>query len=181
MEASSGQRVDSRQLAEHEPQRVRRVELVVAVRRDSQSRHGLDPATHDPDHVERRFVRPVQILQDDERRSPGCQLVHERSCDLVGFRPGLHEPCELATRQPDDVQQRSERARCEQRITRPPHDARRARLVFAEAPQQRRLADSCLTSDEREVSVTLVPDCGHQRAQSCELALSLEELHRTLG
>jgi hypothetical protein len=49
-------------------------------------------------------------------------------------------------------------------------------LLFAEAPYQRRLADSRLTSHQRQATMTLVAHGGHPRAQGSELALSLQQL-----
>ena len=51
-----------RQLSEHDPERMRRVELIVAVAGDDEDWHRLHPAGQQPEDVERRLVRPVQVL-----------------------------------------------------------------------------------------------------------------------
>ena len=163
-------------VAEHQAKRMRTIELVLTIRDDNQSTNRRDPAPDETHNIERRLVRPVKILQDNQRRRPRRQLAHERIRDLIGSRPALHKPLEIAAGQPGDIEQRPKRARREQRITFPPQNASRASLLVAETPQQRRLADARLTSHKREATLTLVADGGHPRAQSGEVALSLQKL-----
>jgi hypothetical protein len=61
-----------RHLAEQDPEQMPPVELVVPEGRDDEHRQRLDPARDDPQHLERRLVRPVQILDhDNARQRPG--------------------------------------------------------------------------------------------------------------
>jgi hypothetical protein len=69
-------RLARRQLADHEPKRMRPVELVVPVGGDDQGRNPLHSAGEQPQHVERGLVRPVHILEHEDGRSPGRQLPH---------------------------------------------------------------------------------------------------------
>ena len=71
------------QLADHEPKRMRPVQLVVPVGGDDQGRNLLHSAGEQPQHVERGLVRPVHILEHEDGRSPGRQLSHECRYDLV--------------------------------------------------------------------------------------------------
>ena len=67
-------RLAARELAEHEPERVGAVELVVAVAGENESGNALDPANEQLQDVERGLVRPVQVLDDQDRRRPRPQL-----------------------------------------------------------------------------------------------------------
>ena len=62
-------RVAARELAERDPQRVRAVELVVAVAGDDERGDGRDAPAEQAQDVERRLVGPVDVLE--ARRSPG--------------------------------------------------------------------------------------------------------------
>ncbi len=75
-------RAARRQLAEHPPQRVDTVELVVPIGREHERRDSFDPPDEQPQNVERGLVRPVQILEDEDARHPP-QLTQERNRDLV--------------------------------------------------------------------------------------------------
>ena len=60
------------ELAERDAQRMPAVELVVAVAGHEQRGHGRDAAAQQPQHVERRGVGPVHVLEHDDRRDvPG--------------------------------------------------------------------------------------------------------------
>jgi hypothetical protein len=93
----------------------------------------------------------------------------------------FHEALELAPRQPGDVEQRPQRARREQRVTRAPQDGSRVRLLGAEPPKERRLADSCLASEQNQATATRVPHGAQPPRQRCEIVVSLEELRQALG
>jgi hypothetical protein len=101
------------QLSEHERERVDAVELVVAVAGEDEGGHALDLAGQQAQHVERRLVGPVEVLEHEHGRAPPGQLPHERAGDLV--RPGFpgDELLELAAGQLRDVEERSERTRGE--------------------------------------------------------------------
>ena len=82
------------QAAEDDPERVRPVELVVAIGGDSQCRDSLELAPQEAQDVERGLVGPVHVLEDEDRGRPGTQLLHELRDDVVRARLALDELCE---------------------------------------------------------------------------------------
>ena len=76
-----------RQLAQDEPQRMRAVELVVAVGRDHERLCVADPPAEDTQDVERRLVGPVHVLDDDDQRR-AVVGPEERRRDVVGPASG---------------------------------------------------------------------------------------------
>ena len=72
-------RCASRELAEHDAQRVVALELVVAVGRDHQRRHARHAPAEQVHEVERRLVGPVQVLEDDDRASRGRRAPERRA------------------------------------------------------------------------------------------------------
>ena len=109
------------------------------------------------------------------------ELAQKRDSHLVWCRLASNEFPELAAGELRDVEQRSERPRREQRVTRSPEDSRRARLLVTKAPQERGLADTGLPADEHEATVPLLTHRPEPRAERRKLALALEQLGRTLG
>jgi len=87
------------------------VELVVAVAGENEGGNALHLARQQAQHVERRIVGPVEVLEHEHGRAPAGQLTDERARDLV--RAGLpgDELLELATGHLGDVEERTERAR----------------------------------------------------------------------
>ena len=124
------------------------IELVVAVAGEDERGHALDLARQQAQHVERRLVGPMEVLEDEDGWAPPGQLADERAGDLV--RPGLarDELLELAAGHLGDVEERAERARREQALARTPEDARRVAAPIAERAQQDRLAGARLAPDE---------------------------------
>ena len=136
--------------SEHDPQRMRAVELVVPVAGDHERGNCLDPATQKLQHVECGPVRPVNILENEDRRPVALELGDERRLHLVRPRALADEPFEVASRHSGDVEQGTKRARREQRIARTPQHPCGIRSLAAEAAEQRRLPDSRLARDENE-------------------------------
>jgi hypothetical protein len=68
----------SAQVAEHGSQRIVRGEPVIAVGHDRQRVHGLGAPPQHHEHVERRLIGPVDVLQHDDRRALLLELLHER-------------------------------------------------------------------------------------------------------
>ena len=71
------------QAAEQALQRVRRAELVVAEAEDEHGGQRLDPPRDVAEHVDRRVVGPVDVLDDERRRRRGRELGHDRGEDGV--------------------------------------------------------------------------------------------------
>ncbi len=138
-----------RKLAQHNPQRMRAAELVPAGD-NKQRRNAFDAAPEQRQKVERRFIGPMNVLQDNNRRRPPACLAHQHGHNLERPRAALEQPGELSTCALRDVEQRSQRTCCEKRIAATPQDARRGLTHVTEAPQQRRLPDPCLTTHKHE-------------------------------
>jgi hypothetical protein len=108
-----------RQRADHAAQRVVGAELVLTEGHHQHGGQRTDPSTDVADHIERRLVRPVGILDDDRGHTQRIahQLQHalEHGCGVRGRdRVG-----ERAARHPGDVPQRPERAAGQEVITPP--------------------------------------------------------------
>ena len=136
------------QLPEHQCERVRAVELVVAVAGQDERGHGLDLACQQAHHVERRLVGPVEVLEHENGGASAGQLADERAGDLVRPSVARDELLELAARQFGYVEQGAQRARREQRRAGAPEDPRRVAPLIAELPNQSGLADARLAPDE---------------------------------
>ena len=57
-----------RELAEHRPERMRPFELIVPIRDRDKSRQAAQAARQKPQHVQRRLVRPMRVLDHENRR-----------------------------------------------------------------------------------------------------------------
>ena len=94
-----------------------RLQLVVAVAHERERRAAFDPPADETQHVERRFIRIVEVLEHHDCRRVQLELVQQLGRDLVRPDFPLHELRELSARQLGDVEQRSEGSRHEERIT----------------------------------------------------------------
>ena len=101
----------------------------------------------EPHHVQRRLVGPLQVLEDDDAGGR-LEFAQQRVGHVVRLRAALDALRQLSVDDARDVEQRPERARCEQRIAARPQDAGRGTEAVAEAAQQRGLADPRLAMDQ---------------------------------
>ena len=154
---------------------MRPIELVVAVRRDHERVHRLDAAAEQPKDVERCLVRPVHVLDDDDRGLPGAQLVAERRKDGLRLLAPLDDVREGRAALERDVHERPQRTRCVQTVARPPQDAGRVGTVAAELLNERRLADARLAGDEREPARALA-DVIERGGERLQLRGALEQI-----
>jgi hypothetical protein len=164
-----------RQLAEHDPERMRAVELVVAVGGHDQGRHRLHPAGEQQQDVQGRLVGPVHVLEHEDRRGPRAQLPGERRRHLVRHGAARDDRPELAAGPLGDRQQRAERARGEQRVAAAPENPRRSAVLFAEAPHQRGLADPRLAADQQHVPTGAALDSLQGIDEHRQLGAALEQ------
>ena len=125
---------------------------LVAIRHQDQCGDGLDPPSHQTQDIQGRLVRPVNILDDHDRRGSRPQRIHERVGDLVWPATTLHSRNHLAGQHRRDVDERTQRARREQRVARTRHDPDRTRVRTAEAANERGLPDSGLATEQDETS-----------------------------
>ena len=152
------------------------IERVVAVAGQDERGHRLDLACQQSQHVERRLVGPVQVLDDEHGRARAGELADERRGHLV--RPSLarHELLELAAGDLGEVEERAERARGEQALAGSAQDPRRRGQALAERLQEDRLAGSGLAADEHEPA-GLAGDHRVERLGQCgQLPAALEQL-----
>src|SRR5204862_7279931 len=105
------------ELAEHDPQERRALELVVTVRTEDERRERLQPAAEQPQDVERRLVGPVEVLEHEDRRGAAAQLLGQRRDELM--RQHVVRDHVLQLRKGE---QRTERTLREQRIAIPPEN-----------------------------------------------------------
>ena len=110
------------ELAEQCAQRMNARDFVVAVGRDHECRHRFEPSGDETKDVERRFVRPVNVLDQDDRR-PGRELADELGRERVWLRPRGCDLRQLAADSVGDLEERAERARRVQRLAGGPQDA----------------------------------------------------------
>ena len=155
----------ARELADGHAQRVGAVELVVAVAGDDEP--GGQAAAEQAQHVERRLVGPVDVLDDQDRSG---QLVEQRRGDRVSRPAGLDQPLQLAAGDGRDVAQRAERRLREQPFAVAPQDSS-LRPPLTEPAQEGGLAHARLARQQHQ------PPAGSERGlQRCERSAALEEL-----
>ena len=105
-------------------QRMTPGELVVAKRRDHKSRHGRESPSEQTQDVKRRFVCPVDVL-DQNDGGPGRELADELGRERVRLRPTRRNTRKLATYAVGDLEERAKRARSVQRLAGGAEDAHR--------------------------------------------------------
>jgi hypothetical protein len=149
------------------------IELVVAVRRNEQRGHPLDPANEQPNDVERCLIGPMEIL-DDEHAWQLSELLGQRLVQLVRSHLTPNELGERAACLVRDLSQRRERARREERIACPLENSHASSNAVDERSDQRALANTRLASDEHSASAPGCSDC-EGFVQRRERLLALEE------
>ena len=70
---------------------MRPVELVVAIAHHEYGRDGFDPPPHDPEHVKRRLVGPMDVLENDDGRRGRCELLEQPAGNGVRLGMAFHE------------------------------------------------------------------------------------------
>ena len=134
-----------RQLAEQAGQQVSIARLVITVGGDDERGRSADATTEDAQHVERRLVTPLHILEHDHHRL--AQLLQQRQRHLARVPAGLDIQREPAADLPSDIEVPPERrhdqllAGTEQNAPLNPRD---------EGPHQRRLAHARLATDKHK-------------------------------
>lgn len=156
-------------------------ELVVTVGGNEKSREGGDPTRKEAEDVERGLVRPVHVLDNDDRRCPFAELVDECRGDALGDGSRLNEFAEVLTDRPGDVCERAEWTRCEEWIAGATEDPGITRRPVAEELEERGLPDTSLAVNQD--TTPLAGQGLRQRpAQEAECGLSFEERYgRLLG
>lgn len=168
----------SRQIAEHGPQGVATIQLVVAVGQDGQRRRAANPPAEIFEQIERRCVGPMHVLEHEHGRLLATlQLVQESAEDREPVGGGSHQLQQRALYLKRDVVQRTQRLRREQRVAAAKQRARLGALRREEILDQAGLADPGLAVHERDT--TLAGSCLTQRfGESPQCGVALQQLHR---
>jgi hypothetical protein len=87
---------------------------------------------------------------------------------------------ELASRALSDLEEWPKGTGREERVAVPPKDSHRAAPLVAKAPQERRLADSCLAAEEHDPPASFCYDGREAVMERGELPRALEQLARIL-
>ena len=124
------------------------LDLVVPVGRDDEALRLVDAPAEHVQGVERRLVRPVDVLEDDDRGLG--ELGQERARDRARIGSGDEQVGERAVGLSGDVRERPERRRRREVLARPAQDAQPG--LRAECPHERRLPDAGLAAHEHEPS-----------------------------
>ena len=154
-----------------------RAHFVVAIGDHEQAVRSADTAAEKFQQVERGFVSPLRVFDDrNGRLTPALHLIEDGREDR-GARGFLFQQLEQAAlRLLRDVVERSERARCQQRIARPPEDARFRLMRIGEALDERGLPDPGLAANKRETTVA-GGDGAEQTLQFVDEVFALEQFH----
>src|SRR5438552_11701160 len=125
------------------------LELVVSVRDHDECGQSAQAPGKEPQDVERRLVRPVRVLDGENRRGRARECSDECGRDLMWQRPRRDERGQLAADCVRYVEERPKRTRGEKRLAPTPENLPHF-VLLAEAIEQRRLADSGLAMNEDE-------------------------------
>ena len=156
------------------------LELVVSMRHENQNGHVVDLANHEPEHVERRLIRPVEILDDEDGRSTLPHLVQKRRTDVVELRASVERVPQVAADGIGDVEHRPQRPRREQRLAVPGKDRDTRIVICTEAAHERRLADAGLSRHHHRTPAPCLTDTLETLLEQRQLAASFEKIERQM-
>ncbi len=130
-------------------------ELIVSVRHEKQELHGLNASADEPQQIDRRLVRPVRILSDDDgrliTRTKRCE---DRVEENVAARHVLGHLEDIEPQRRCDVHQRSERTRRRERVARRLQSTRGVTGPSYELVDQGGFSNPSLAADEHDASTT---------------------------
>ena len=150
-------------------------ELVIPIAGDQQGGRCLDPAAEQSQHVERRLVRPVDVLEHDDRRRTLPELREQGRSDLIWSRPAGAQTGELPTDPRRNIDQRAKRPGGEEGVAGPPKDLG-ARMLIGEAAQERGLANPSFAGEDAEAARSGDPDVLELTFERGQLTRPLHEL-----
>jgi hypothetical protein len=151
--------------------RVRR-QLVVAIRHNDHHARVLHPAGQQTKHIQRRRIRPMRILDHCHHQFAPPQRTQHQTRKRKPIIPlGCVSACRPCREQ---LAHWPERNRNRQRLTRPHNEHRTPLQPRPQPPQQRRLADPRLASNEHERSLPRARRINH-RDERLKLQLTLEQ------
>ena len=153
---------------------MRGVELVIAVGNDDERRDGGDPTAEQLENVQRRLVRPANVLEQQHRRCARPQLLDQHRGNVVARSALLDGRLERSARVLCDLEQRTEWTRREERIADAPQESRLVADLGAEPVDESGLADPGFPGNEQKPTLAR-PRLGERLAQRLELELALEQ------
>src|SRR3954451_15234121 len=106
-------------------------EFVVPVAGDDERRDCCEPPREERECVERRLVRPVQVLQDEDSRPAPPELADQRDHDIMRPRACRDYVGKLAARDLGHIEQWAEGASGKERLACAPN----GRRLLAEPPE----------------------------------------------
>src|SRR5204862_7802961 len=110
-----------RQVSQHRAKRMSRIQLIVPVSEDHQRMDIVDPAPEELDQIQRRFVGPMDVLKEHDRRSLALsKSTQEERKQVVPVAVGLERAEQRPMQMHCNVAQRTKGSRCEQRVARAP-------------------------------------------------------------
>jgi hypothetical protein len=130
------------------------VQPVVPVRGDYQHRRRADAAREKPHQVERRLVRPVNVLDHDHVEPViAGDLAQQRAEQLVALGPVPAQILQRTAEIAGEVEQRGERPRRRESVAGAPRPAGTGQIAL-EPLDQHRLSCARLTGDQDKPSFT---------------------------
>jgi len=132
-----------------------RPELVVAIRQHEERGDLPDAAAEERDQVERRRVRPVQVLEHDDHRRVLPELFEDRGEDHPRRSARFEPPEQCGARLLGDVVDGPQRPRGVEGIAGAPQRAARLPTRAREAVDERGLADSRLAVQQRDAPLAV--------------------------
>ncbi len=140
------------QLAEHRADWIARSQAIVSIGCDHERGDPAHAGAEQREHVERGLVRPVQILDDDNRRPVRLELAHQRRQTTRGLLTAFDRLRQRTVGHGGHIRERRKRSRGPQGVTPPPENTRRhARMT--ETVDERSLADTALTANENQAPI----------------------------
>ena len=180
-ERTEGQPIGRRcQLAEDQTESLRAAELIRPVAGQHESGCGGDAASEQGEQIERRLVRPVEILEHEYGGTSRSQLTQQAEHDLVWSSAGGEQILQLAAGELGDVEQRCQRTRGPHRLAPAPQDADAAVALLAEQAQQRRFAHPGLARQEQHLADAVQPHRVQRVPEDIEAVFPLEQRLRSL-
>jgi hypothetical protein len=158
---------------------VRPLELVIAVGGENEDSGALDLSGEQPEHIERGLVRPVDVLEHEDGRSPGVGLSEQRRGEVVRAALSFEHGSELAPRVVRDVREGPQWPGREERVAGSREDPDVAVQLVAELLHDGCLADPCLARDQHEPTAS-TSRLGERIPQLLEHTVPLEQA-RLLG
>ena len=176
LEPESLHRFDRGQLAQHDAERLVASELRVAIADENERANRADAACEQPEDIQRRGVRPVRILDNEDGRLARRQLARECGYHLMRPRIRRHEVEELSTCFLCNGEKGRKRTWREERVALAPKQPCAPAVALAEAAQQHGLASSGITADERHSPSEARTHSGERIVESGDVIRALEQL-----